>query len=285
VAWLSIGWMMLFFAAVAFNRATFGPFTLGAANPAGIPGAEDALLVMSQIALALMAITWAASVVSLVLRYRHSGSLERQQIRWLIFSVLVLLVSQPFVAFLQPLVSDDLRFALMCMVMLATAGVPVSIGIAILHYRLYQIDLIIRRTLVYGGLTALLALLYWASVLLLQAALRPLTQGSELAIVGSTLAVAALFQPLRHRIQEAVDRRFYRQRYDAAHTLQAFSSRLRNEVDLDSLGAELLAVVVQTMQPQRLSLWLRPRRNKERWLEPMNPHPAAGRALEAERQR
>jgi hypothetical protein len=257
VAWMSAGWMTLFFAAVAFNRATFGP-SLGAANPAGIPGAEDALLVIGLVALGLMAVTWVASVLSLVVRYRRSGSLERQQIRWLIFSVVVLLATQPFVSFVQPLVSDDVRFVLVGVVFLALAGVPVSIGLAILRYRLYEIDLIIRRTLVYGALTVGLALVYWGSVVLLQQLLRPLTQGSDLAIVGSTLAVAALFQPLRHRIQKTVDRRFYRQRYDAVRTLEDFSTRLREQIELDSLGAELLAVVGQTMQPQRLSLWLRP---------------------------
>jgi hypothetical protein len=141
---------------------------------------------------------------------------------------------------------------------LGVASMPLAIGIAVLRYRLYEIDRLINRTLVYALLTVGLGLTYWASVALLQQLLRPLTQGSDLAIVGSTLAVAALFQPLRHRIQQTVDRRFYRQRYDASRTLEAFSSRLREQVDLDSLGAELLAVVGQTMQPQRLSLWLRP---------------------------
>jgi hypothetical protein len=140
----------------------------------------------------------------------------------------------------------------------AIATLPVSIGIAILRYRLYDIDLIIRRTLVYGALTAALGLVYWASVLVLEQVLRSLTQGSELAIVGSTLAVAALFQPLRQRIQETVDRRFYRQHYDAGRTLEVFTSRLRDELDLDSLGAELLGVVGKTMRPERVSLWLRP---------------------------
>jgi hypothetical protein len=175
----------------------------------------------------------------------------------LIFSVVVLLATQPLVSFAQPLVSDDIRFVLVGVAFLALTGVPLSIGVAILRYRLYEIDLIIRRTLVYGALTVGLALVYWGSVVLLQQLLRPLTQGADLAIVGSTLAVAAIFQPLRHRIQQTVDRRFYRQRYDAVRTLEGFSSRLREQVELDSLGAELLAVVTQTMQPQRVSLWLR----------------------------
>jgi hypothetical protein len=132
-----------------------------------------------------------------------------------------------------------------------------AVALAILRYRLYDIDLIIRRTLVYGVLTALLALAYWASVVVLQRILQPLTQGSELAIVGSTLAVAALFQPLRQRIQLTVDRRFFRQRYDAARTLEAFSARLREEIDLDALGDELLDVIGRTMQPTSFSLWLK----------------------------
>jgi hypothetical protein len=129
--------------------------------------------------------------------------------------------------------------------------------VAILRYQLYEIDRLINRTLVYGALTASLGLVYWASVLVLQRLLHPLTGGSDLAIIGSTLAVVALFQPARRRIQNAVDRRFYHGKYDAARTLEDFGRRLRQEVDLDSLAAELVAVVHQTMQPTRVSLWLR----------------------------
>jgi hypothetical protein len=142
--------------------------------------------------------------------------------------------------------------------MLAGIGIPVALGLAIFKYHLYDIDVLINRTLVYGVLTALLGLIYWAAVVVFQQLLSPLTQGSDLAIVGSTLAVAALFQPARRRTQAGVDRRFYRRRYDAQQTLEAFSGRLRQEVQLDSLRHELLAVVQHTMQPVHVSLWLRP---------------------------
>ena len=140
---------------------------------------------------------------------------------------------------------------------IALVGVPLSVGIAILRYRLYDIDLLINRTLVYGALTATLGATYALAVVALQQLFRPLTAGSDLAIAASTLAVAALFQPVRGRIQDVVDRRFYRRKYDAQQTLTAFSGRLRQEIDLDTLSRELLAVVGETMQPRSATLWLR----------------------------
>jgi hypothetical protein len=145
--------------------------------------------------------------------------------------------------------------------------IPLSIGIAVLRARLFDIDVVINRTLVYGSLTAVLALVYLGGVATTQAIFRALTsqeQQPQLAVVISTLVIAALFTPLRRRIQSFIDRRFYRKKYDARKTLEAFSARLRDETDLDSLNAELITVVRDTMQPARVSLWLRPETDPQR---------------------
>jgi hypothetical protein len=194
-----------------------------------------------------------AAVVSLVLRFRRSQGVERQQLKWftyagvLGFAWLVVDPVLPDVALFQ-LVSG-----------LTTALVPVAAGIAVLRYRLYDIDRLINRTLVYGLLTALLAGVYAGAVLVLGQAFGGVGRDPpSWAVAGATLAVAALFRPARRRIQQAVDRRFNRRRYDAAKTVEAFSARLRQEIDLEALSAELLAVVNHTMQPTAVSLWLRP---------------------------
>jgi hypothetical protein len=189
---------------------------------------------------------------SVAVRFRRSRGIERLQLKWLAYAGSLL----PVVAVVNSGIPIFGSWGLLA-AWIAIYAVPIAIGVAVMRYRLYEIDLLIRRTLIYAVLTAGLGAVYWASVVVLQQALRPFTQGSELAVVGSTLAVAALFQPARGKIQQAVDLRFYRRKYDAARTLDAFSSRLREDIDLDNLQSELLAVVNQTMQPAQTSLWLR----------------------------
>ena len=187
---------------------------------------------------------------SLVLRFRRSAGIERAQIKWLAFSAVPLGAA----GFASAVLPDKLGQVLYVFLLLS---VPAAVGLAVLRYRLYEIDVLINRTLVYGTLSATLAAIYVATVILVGAALRPFTSGSELAVAVSTLATLALVQPLRRRIQEAVDRRFYRSRYDAARTLDAFSVRLRDEVDLDAVRDGLLVAVSLTVQPTHASVWLR----------------------------
>ena len=243
----------------------------GARNPFGLEGYLW-LEVVGWIVLLLLPLCMVASAISLVLRFRISGAVVRQQIKWLAFaasfmgSIYLLIMSVGFVVWLvsAPGTYSDLGTEtwwgaiLEDVMLLSFAAVPVAIGFAILRYRLYDIDLVINRTLVYGSLTVTLALLYVGSVVTLQYASRALTGGeSQLAIVASTLVIAALFNPLRRRIQKLIDRRFYRRKYDAQKTLSAFSKTLREETDLEALNAELLTVIRETIQPVHVSLWLR----------------------------
>ncbi len=194
------------------------------------------------------------SSISLIVRFRRSRGEQRQQMKWLALAGALVAVTVPIAFVTYELIGESAANA---WIMLSVLGLPAATGVAVLRYRLYDIDVVINRALVYGALTAILALAYLGGVLLLELALRPLTESSNLAIAGSTLAVAALFRPVRKRIQEAVDRRFYRRKYDTALTLDRFGSRLRDEVDLDALGSELRTVVADTMQPAHVSLWLR----------------------------
>jgi hypothetical protein len=239
----------------------------GVRNPFGLEAAP--WLVDAEVVLLLLFVACIlASVVSLILRYRHSGGEVREQIKWialagsfvgLLLSIVlgVLIVAEVMrgIGGPTPLWLRGLLFVMV----LSLTGVPVAIGFAVLRYRLYEIDLLINRTLVYVSLTATLVALYLGGVVLLQRLFVLLTgQRSTLAVVASTLLIAALFNPLRKRIQAFVDRRFYRRKYDAAKTLQAFGARLRDETELDALSREVVGVVRQTMQPAHVSLWLRP---------------------------
>jgi len=231
-------------------------------NPLGIEGLgsfTEAVVALGFFATPIMLL---ASVASVIVRWRRAGGIEREQLKWLAYAgvavagTLVVGVASAFV-FGEGSYLGFLAFS--AGIGGLTVGVPVAIGVAVLRHQLYDIDLIINRTLVYGTLTTLLVAVYVGSIVVLQGLLRALTsQESQLAIVASTLVVAALFNPLRRRIQSFIDRRFYRKKYDARKTLEDFSAKLRDETDLEALNNELVGVVRETMQPMHVSLWLRP---------------------------
>jgi hypothetical protein len=226
-------------------------------DPLGL--ASDHLLrALAGPSLMLLAAWFLVAAASLVARMRHGDAVERQQVKWLAFAAALVGVTLG-ASIVTTILPFDAGVAKATQI-LAVGGVlliPISAGVAILRYRLYDIDVLINRTLVYGAVSAVLAATYLVAVVLFQALMRPFTSGSELAVAGSTLLVVALFQPLRRRVQEAVDRRFYRSRYDAGRTLDAFSARLRDDVDLDSVRADLVAVLDATVRPTHASVWLR----------------------------
>ncbi len=219
-------------------------------NPFGV----DSPLIdpLDGLSLLLVAIGMIGSSISLIVRFRRSHGDERQQIKWLALAGAVAVVTIVVATVSYDRLGAGVANSLM---MLAVMGLPAAAGIAILRYRLYDIDVVINRTLVYGALTALLAGTYLGSVLVLQLALDTVTQGSGLAVAGSTLGTAALVRPARARIQSVVDRRFFRRKYDAAQTLTEFGTRLRNQVDLEAPQSDLRSVVTGTMQPAHVSLW------------------------------
>ena len=219
--------------------------------------------------LLLLPLCMVASALSLVLRYRRSGGAEREQIKWITFAAsvvgfiyLIAMVSSLFFPWGWGGAGTPLWLGLLQDAALVSfTAVPIAVGFAVLKYRLYDIDILINRTLVYGSLTAALVALYFGGIVVLQGVFVALTgEKSTLAIVASTLLIAALFNPLRRRIQGFIDRRFYRRKYDAAKTLEAFSMKLRDETDLDALRDDLTSVVRETMQPAHVGLWLRPHR-------------------------
>ena len=263
LAWLSGAAILSVSAGSALTPGPVEGFS-GIHNPFGLeryPWIADA----AQSLTLLLPVCILASAMSLVLRFLRSQGEEREQIKWLAFAASILGLG--FASYVIPgnILPDDAagvdplwQNLLEDAVTLSFAGVPVAVGIAILRHRLYEIDLLINRALVYAPLTAMLVLVYVGGVVGLQAALRALTgQESTLAIVASTLAIAALFNPLRRRVQALVDRRFYRRKYDAAKTLEAFNARLRDETDLEALSADLVGVARETVQPEYASLWLR----------------------------
>ena len=259
MAWLTGAFVVVGVILSAFSSdATMG--ALGPIkNPVGIEGFTN---VYTAILYTMCPILYIAAALSVFMRLRRATGVERQQIKWFAYTAAIFAIS--ILLNIINLAMDTPRwFEWTGTAIFTAAGAAniIAIGIAILRYRLYEIDLLINRTLVYGALTAMLAIIYLGAVAMTQAIFRALTGQEEqpqLAIVVSTLVIAALFSPLRRRVQAFIDRRFYRRKYDAAKTLEAFSARLRDETNLDALNDDLVGVALETMQPAYLSLWLRP---------------------------
>jgi hypothetical protein len=258
--WRAVAWLggLGLLAAMAREGLTpgRGEQLFGHENPFGLTGAPGLLELLGLVE-ELFYLAALAAVGSLVVRLRRARGVERQQLKWFVYTAVMALVVLAAASLLLPDLMERGPLG-----SILWGAVPVSlaaaVALAVLRYRLYQIDRLVKRTLVYGALTALLAGVYTGLVFLLGGLLNP-EGGSELAVAAATLAVAALFGPARRRIQQVVDRRFDRARYDAARTVAAFSARLRDQVELDALSAELLAVVDRTVQPRGAWLWLRPR--------------------------
>ncbi len=219
-------------------------------NPLGIEAAEAPLQAVLGVSAIVAGLAFLAAAVSVFARLRSARGDEREQLKWFAYAAALLVVCQ--LPNVLPLGVDSSLLGLVLVVVALTA-LPVAVAVAVLKYRLYDIDVVINRTLVYGALTATLGAFYLASVLLVSLAVGE----SGFAVAVSTLAVAGLFRPARARIQDAVDRRFYRRRYDAGQTLEAFGGRLRDELDLETLGDDLRGVVGETLQPAHVTLWLR----------------------------
>jgi hypothetical protein len=231
-------------------------------NPIGIEGvgSVENLPIFGVLLNGLLVIAFVGTAASVVVRFRRSRGVERLQMKWFVYVSVVFVGGSILTSVIG--VATGLRWLeqfSFVLSMVALVGLPIAVGIAILRYRLYDIDVVINRTLVYGLLTLLLALMYFGGIVLLQRVFVLLTgQQSTLAVVASTLLIATLFNPLRGRIQAFIDRAFYRRKYDARKTLETFSERLRDETDLEALNSEVVGVVRETIQPAHVSVWLRP---------------------------
>jgi hypothetical protein len=259
--WRWFFWLSVFLIFVGTISQAFAPGSvLGASgiyNPLGVEGLPNYWM----LTLALVFTLIFVATVSLFIRRLRARGVERQQLKWFTYSVTLGTSGSIFTYIISPAIGAPLWLEWVGYLVLLAGfiSVPISMGIAILRYRLYEIDLIINKTLVYGALTATLALVYFVDIVVFQEVFRALTgQTSQVAIVASTLMIAALFNPLRRRLQAFIDRRFYRRKYDAARILGAFGSRLRDETDLETISQDLVGVVNETMQPAHVSLWLRP---------------------------
>jgi hypothetical protein len=259
LAWLTVAYILVGVILSAFSSGAYlgslGPIR----NPLGIEGFTNFYKALLYTVSPLL---YVAVALSLLMRLRRAVGVERQQLKWFAYSAAIFALG--IVLIVIPIAIDTpswYEWVGTAIFTASGAAITISIGIAILRYRLYEIDTLINRTLVYGALTAMLAVIYFGGVTTIEAIFRALTaqeQQPQIAIVVSTLVIAALFNPLRRRIQSFIDRRFYRSKYDARKTLEGFSAKLRDETDLEALNNELVGVVRETMQPAHVSLWLRP---------------------------
>jgi hypothetical protein len=260
--WRPFGWVLGVAVVVGTVAVALWPETARGFDPVNHPlGIEVATGTINPVETILYTLGLIAAA-SLLWRLRRAKGMERQQVKWFAYAVAVLAISATL-AYVVPESTGVgwLGWTSSVLVIASLVGLPVAMGIAILHYHLYNIDLIINRTLVYATLTAMLAAVYFGGVATTEAIFRALTgqeRQPQLAVVVSTLLIAALFTPLRRRIQSVMDRRFYRRKYDARKTLEAFSAKLRDETDIDALSGELIEVVEETMQPKHVLLWLHP---------------------------
>ncbi len=258
--WRPVGWLAVAAIITIGSGTAFTPGPLvdksEIRNPLGLALLAGSLLEEGGVGWLLLPASVVLSASSMVVRFRRARGVERQQIKWFALAATFAAVGWVALTFTY---ETELIGAAQLLQLLSLLSIPLAVGIAVLKYRLYDIDLVINRTLVYGSLTAILALIYFGSVVQLRGLLFGFTgQSSQLTVVVSTLLIAALFNPLRRRIQGFINRRFYRRKYDATKTLDAFSARLRDETDLDALSHEVVEVVRETMQPVHVSLWLRP---------------------------
>jgi hypothetical protein len=257
LAWLTVAYILVGVILSAFSSGAYlgslGPIR----NPLGIEGFTNFYKALLYTVSPLL---YVAVALSLLMRLRRAVGVERQQLKWFAYSAAIFALG--IVLIVIPIAIDTpswYEWVGTAIFTASGAAITISIGIAILRYRLYEIDTLINRTLVYGSLTVTLVALYFGGIVVLQRFFVFLTgQQSTLAVVASTLVIAALFNPLRRRIQSFIDRRFYRRKYDAVKTLEAFTAKLRNETDLEALNNELVGVVRETMQPAHVSVWLRP---------------------------
>jgi hypothetical protein len=259
--WRPVLWLALLLCVATAGFQAFWPGEVegvaGVTNPLGIEALRTVRVVEGSLLLFVGLVFLA--VASLMIRFRRSRGQERQQMKWLTYTAITMTALIVLTNLSRQ--NSALYTVMEGLTGLVLAGMPVAVGVAVLRYRLYDVDVIINRTLVYGTLTAMLIVVYFGGVAATQAIFRTITgqeQQPQLAVVVSTLVIAALFNPLRRRIQSLIDRRFYRRKYDAVMTLEAFSAKLRDETNLDSLSDDLVEVVRETMQPAHVSFWLRP---------------------------